>query len=131
MPARLFLGAAALLALAAAGCRSPGSSGDQTEAGVGGNVIKVEDTVNYRVHPGLEIAAGNFWPEEYVDAKSQKAKGLTAALWILSPTTAPNREHVRVHEGQELTAGDQKVRVLEIRKLPLEPAYVKLELTPQ
>jgi hypothetical protein len=131
MPARLFLGAAALLALAAAGCRSPRTGGDDREARVGGNVIKVEDTANYRVHPGLEIAAGNFWQEEYVDAKNQKQKGLTAALWILSPKTAPNRDHVRVHEGQELTAGDQKVRVLEIRKLPLERAYVKLELTPQ
>lgn len=127
MPARLFLGAT-LLALAAAGCRSPTASGDESEARVGGNVIKVEDTVNYRVRPGLEIAAGNFWPEEYVDAKNQKTNGMTAALWILSPRTAPNREHVRVHEGQELTAGDQKVRVLEIRKLPLERAYVKLEL---
>jgi hypothetical protein len=131
MPARLFLGAAFLLALAAAGCRPHGAEGDDTETRVGGNVIKVEDTVNYRVHPGLEIAAGNFWPEEYVDAKNQKVKGMTAALWILSPKTAPGREHVRVHEGQELTAGDQKVRVLEIRKLPLEPGYVKLELTPQ
>ncbi len=123
-------GAAAALGvmvLLGAGCRSGRGEG---ESQVGGNVITVQDTVNYRVSPGLEIGAGNFWPEEYTDEKNQKQQGMTAGLWILSPKTAPNREHIRVHEGQELTAGDKRMKVLEIKKLPLERAYVKLEILP-
>ena len=119
---------AGALALAV-GCRA-GQSGGEGDSHLGGNVITVQDTVNYRVSPTLEIGAGNFWPEEYTDQSNQKRQGMTAGLWILSPKSAPGREHVRVHEGQELTAGDQRMKVLEIKKLPLERAYVKLEILP-
>ena len=77
-------------------------------------VVTIPDTGNVRVGAELELGAGNIWAD---DADGGQGP-LGAGLWILLPKVSSKRIHHRVHQGQELTEGGFRLKVLEIVKKP-------------
>lgn len=65
----------------------------------------------------LRIAAGNFWDDEYTDARNVSRKRPGAALFVsLRQGEIDAKDFTaRVHIGKELTAGKYLLRVTDIR----------------
>lgn len=116
--AALFLCSAVAVNLA--GCRQARSP---QELPVQGDVITIRDTTNARISPQLEIGVGNFWEES--------GRGMTAGLFILTRDAdggSPKQEHVRVERGQQLTAAQYQLKVLEVSKGSGRDSFVKLDV---
>jgi hypothetical protein len=97
---------------------------------VPGEVITLRDTTNTRVSGELQIGVGNFWEEEYVDESRATKKGLTAGMWLNAQAADAAPQHVRVHPGQELSAADVRLKVLEIQRGTGRdnPSFVKVDV---
>ena len=94
-----------------------------SQADLANENVTIRSATQARLSDGLRIAAGNFWPDRYLDASGAEVEGLTCALWISAADDTSPVEHVRVHPGQRLKLGDREATVAAI-----EPEAVRLSI---
>lgn len=92
--------------------------------------VTVGEGTNLRLDQGLEVGAGNFWEEDYLDEAKQPRRGLTAGLFFLVRDEAgPRQQPLRVHPGLELTAGKSRFRVEDVKRVRGKGVVVLLVLS--
>ena len=83
-----------------------------------GATVTVGEGTNLRFDESLEVAAGNFWDDDYLDEANRPRRGLTAGLFLLVREPAgPRPQPLRVHPGLELTAGKNRFRVDDVKRV--------------